>query len=66
MKTFFKDFGELFKTTGGFYKKHWLGTIIMNVVVCCIIIAVTWPKRIKEAVVDGIKSKFKRSKKVES
>ena len=66
MKIFFKDCGELFKTTVGFYKKHWLGTIITNVVVCGIVVAVTWPKELKELFVDGIKSKFKRSKKVES
>ena len=66
MKTFFKDYGELFKATVGFCKKHWLGIIIINVVVCGIDVAVIWPKKLKEAFVDGIKSKFKRSKKVES
>ena len=66
MKTFFKDCGELFKTTGGFYKKHWLGTIIMNVVFCGIVVAVTWPKELKEEVVDYIKDKFKKGDKVES
>ena len=66
MKTFFKDYGQLWKDTGKFYKKHWLGTIITNVVVCGIVVAVTWPKELKEPFVDGIKNKFKRSKKVES
>ena len=66
MKTFFKDYGELCKTTGNFYKKHWLGTIIMNVVVSGAIIAVTWPKELKEEVVDNIKDKFKKGDKVES
>lgn len=66
MKTFFKDYGQLCKQTGQFYKKHWLGTIVMNVVVCGVVIAVTWPKELKESVVDEIKSKFKKEEKVES
>ena len=66
MKTFFKDYGELLKQTGHFYKKHWLGTIVMNVVVSGMMIAVTWPKELKEEVVDNIKDKFKKGDKVES
>lgn len=66
MKRFFKDYGELCKTTGNFYKKHWLGTIVMNVVVSGAMIAVMWPKELKEAVADNIKDKFKKGDKVES
>ena len=66
MKTFFKDYGELLKQTGHFYKKHWLGIIVMNVVVSGVMIAVTWPKELKEEVVDNIKDKFKKGDKVES
>jgi Pyruvate/2-oxoacid:ferredoxin oxidoreductase gamma subunit len=66
MRDYFKDYGELVKATGGFYKKHWLGTIVMNVVVCGAIVAVAWPKEAKEEVMKGIKSKFKKGKKVES
>ena len=66
MKTYFKDYGELCKQTGNFYKKHWLGTIVMNVVVSGAIVAVTWPKELKEAVADNIKNKFKKGDKVES
>lgn len=36
MKEFFKDYGELCKETGRFYKKHWLGTIVLNGV--CIVV----------------------------
>lgn len=66
MKNFFKDYGELCKTAGNFYKKHWLGTIVINVVVSGVMIAVTWPKELKEEVVDNIKDKFKKGDKVES
>ena len=30
MKEFMKDYKELCKQTGVFYKKHWKGTIILN------------------------------------
>ena len=66
MKTFFKDYGELLKQTGYFYKKHWLGTIVMNIVVSGAMIAVMWPKELKETVADNIKDKFKKGDKVES
>ena len=66
MKTFFKDYGELLKQTGHFYKKHWLRTIVMNTVVSGAMIAVMWPKELKEAVADNIKDKFKKGDKVES
>ena len=66
MKTFFKDYGQLCKSTGQFYKKHWLGTIVMNVVVSGAMVAVMWPKELKEAVADNIKDKFKKGDKVES
>ena len=32
MKEFWKDYGELYKETGRFYKKHWKGCIVLNVV----------------------------------
>ena len=66
MKTFFKYYGELLKQTEHFYKKHWLGTIIMNVVVSGAMVAVMWPKELKETVADNIKDKFKKGDKVES
>ena len=32
MKEFWKDYGELCKETGRFYKKHWKGCIVLNAV----------------------------------
>lgn len=31
IKAFAKDYGELCKQTGRFYKKHWLGVVLLNV-----------------------------------
>ena len=61
MKTFFKDYGQLWKDTGKFYKKHWLGTIIMNVVVFIGGIFIFWPKELRNGLVYGIKDKFKKN-----
>lgn len=33
MKQFQKDYGELCKETGLFYKKHWKGVILLNAVI---------------------------------
>ena len=33
MKQFWKDYGELCKETGRFYKKHWKGCIVLNAVI---------------------------------
>lgn len=33
MKQFWKDYGELCKETGRFYKKHWKGVILLNSVI---------------------------------
>lgn len=38
MREYFKDYGNLCKESGKFYKKHWLGTIIMYV----LSIVLTW------------------------
>ena len=32
MREYFKDYGNLCKESGEFYKKHWLGTIILTIV----------------------------------
>lgn len=66
MKTFFKDYGDLCKATGQFYKKHWLGTIVMNVVAVGATALVFWPKEMKKEVADSIKGKFKKNGKGES
>lgn len=61
MKTFFKDYGTLCKKTAGFYKKHWLGTIIMNIVASAVVVFVFWPKELRNGLVGGIKDKFKKN-----
>lgn len=33
MKTFVKDYVDLCKASGNFYKKHWKGTLLLNVVI---------------------------------
>ena len=33
MKQFWKDYGELCKESGRFYKKHWKGVVILNAVI---------------------------------
>lgn len=30
MRQFWKDYGELCKMTGRFYKKHWKGCLVLN------------------------------------
>ena len=32
MKKFWKDYANLCKESGNFYKKHWLGVIVLNAV----------------------------------
>lgn len=65
MKKFFKDYGELCKSTGRFYKNHWFGTIIMNIVVTFICILLFWPKELKEYMFDNVKEKFSKKEKEE-
>ena len=33
MKAFFKDYWDLCKQSGDFYKKHWKGILVLNAVV---------------------------------
>lgn len=61
MKTFFKDYGQLCKDTGKFYKKHWLGTIIVNIVVCIGGIFIFWPKELRNGLIGSIKDKFRKN-----
>lgn len=52
MKKFWKDYANLCKETGDFYKKHWFGVIVLNIVTCAGMWA--WYERdfIKEAIED--------------
>lgn len=65
MKTFFKDYGHLCKEAGNFYKKHWLGSIIVSVISLVATYVVTCPKELKKDFIDDIKSKFKKDSKEE-
>lgn len=56
MKKFFKDYGELCKQSGKFYKDHWLGTIIMSVASGAITLAVMAGPEIKEKIEDKVHS----------
>ena len=33
MKAFFKEYWDLCKQSGEFYKKHWKGTLVLNAVI---------------------------------
>lgn len=33
MKQFWKDYGELCKEAGRFYKKHWKGCVLLNLAI---------------------------------
>lgn len=54
MKRFWKDYVELCKISGQFYKKHWFGVIILTILVCALEIG--WFSR--DYIKDIIKSKF--------
>lgn len=60
MKTFFKDYGKVLRTSGEFLKKHWLGTIVMTIVSYLVMFFVFLPKDLKITFVDWVKNKFKR------
>lgn len=52
MKKFLKDYVRLCKETGRFYKKHWLGVIVMNLVSSAAMLAWFNRENIKEALND--------------
>lgn len=54
MKTFFKDYWDLCKDSGNFYKKHWKGTLMLNAV----IIAGEVVYLYKDRIIDAIKEKL--------
>ena len=54
MNEFFKDYVELSKQTGKFYKDHWKGTIVVNVIVGGVTMAYMYRDEIK----DKITNKF--------
>lgn len=54
MKEFMKDYVDLCKVTGRFYKKHWKGVVVMNVVV----LGAEFAYIFREPIKDAIKEKF--------
>ena len=56
MKKFWKDYANLCKESGNFYKKHWLGVIVLNAVL--IAGEFVWWKR--DEIKDRVKSKIKK------
>lgn len=57
MKKFFKDYCRLYKESGRFYKEHWLGIVILNLVS---IVSIFIP-----AIIYKIKDKMNNRKEVE-
>lgn len=56
MKKFWNDYVGLCKESGNFYKKHWFGVIVMEVVSIAGVFAWLNSDKIK----DRVKSKFKK------
>lgn len=61
MKTFMKDYAQLCKDTGKFYKKHWKGAILLNAAIVGAEMAWFNRRRIK----NSIESKFNKNKEEE-
>lgn len=57
MKTFVKDYAQLCKDTGAFYKKHWKGAVLLNVAIVGAEMA--WFKR--NSIKNAIESKFNKN-----
>ena len=58
MKAFFKDYWDLCKQTGDFYKKHWKGTLVLNAV----LIGGELIYFYKDEIVDTVKEKLPKRK----
>jgi hypothetical protein len=56
MRKFWKDYAELWKLSGQFYKKHWLGVIVLSVI--GFVMGVCW--LLSDYIWEGIKCKFKK------
>ena len=56
MRKFWKDYAELWKLSGQFYKKHWLGVIVLFVI--GFVMGVCWS--LSDYIWESIKGKFKK------
>ena len=61
MKNFWGDYADLCKATGQFYKKHWFGVIVLNVVTTAGMFAYYY----KDEIEDKIKEKFHKEENKE-
>lgn len=60
MRKFWKDYAELWKLSGQFYKKHWFGVVVLSVIgsVIGFVMAFCWS--LGDYIKEGIKGKFKK------
>lgn len=58
MKAFFKDYWDLCKQSGDFYKKHWKGTLVLNAV----LIGGELIYFYKDEIVEAVKEKLPKRK----
>lgn len=50
MRKFWSDYGKLCKDSGKFYKEHWFGVIVLNLVSIVLFFSPTIVSRIKEKI----------------
>lgn len=69
MKQFFKDYKEYQKNMNNlskvWYKKHWKGTVVTNIIAAIVIVGFIFRSNITEAVNTEV-SKFKKIKEMRS
>lgn len=57
MREFVKDYVELCKESGRFYKKHWKGVVLMNAVIVGAEFAYIFRDQIKDAIEEKFNKK---------
>lgn len=62
MKKFWKDYADLCKASGKFYKEHWFGCIVLNAAV----IAGEFAWFYRDSIKDKLEDKFAKKNKEES
>lgn len=56
MRKFWRDYAEIYKLSGQFYRNHWFGVIVVNV----LIIAFWYSWFFLDDIKDAIRRKFKK------
>ena len=59
MKDFFKDYKELAVDTGRFYKKHWIGCIVLNTAISAVTAGYIFRDQIKDKLKEEIRKRDK-------